>query len=133
MILSIGADGGGGGGGRHAPEQTDAREFCLIPAYLLQAHQSVLGHALDVVQVEVEDAFLFVVVVVVVVIVVVNVVVFPDPILIVVIFLVVVVVIISSSSSLSSSSTDGDTKGTFPSMVGAGAAFESFSSSSDSI
>jgi hypothetical protein len=62
-------------------------------------HQFVLGHALDVVQVEVEDAFLFVVVgvfllVLLVVVVVVVVVVFLVSILIVIIFLVVVVVVI---------------------------------------
>ena len=98
-FLSIGAIGGGGGSGHHAFKQTEARKFCLVPAYPLQVHQFVLGHALDVVQVEVEDAFLFVVVgvfllVLLVVVVVVVVVVFLVSILIVIIFLVVVVVVI---------------------------------------
>ena len=61
--------------------------------YPLQVHQFVLVHALDVVQVEVEDVFLFVVVgVFLVVVVVVGI--FLFPVVMVVIFLVVVVIVV---------------------------------------
>jgi hypothetical protein len=91
-FLSIGAVSGGGGSGRHAFEQTEACEPCLVPAYPLQAQQLVLRHALDVVQVEVKDAFLFVVVSVFLVFVVAFVIVFLDPIVIVVVVIIFLVI-----------------------------------------
>ena len=55
-FLSIGAVGGEGGGGRHWREQTEACKSGIVPMYPLNAHQFVLGHSLDVVQVEVLQA-----------------------------------------------------------------------------
>ena len=92
------------------------------PNWLAPYQHRVLRHALDVVQIEVADVFLVIVVIVFLLVVV------------VVIFLVSVVIIVSLTSSSSSLSlTGGDTMGTYPSMVGAGTAFKSFCSSSDSI
>jgi len=88
-FLSIGVFGGWGCSGLHAFKQTEACEPCLISAYPPQAQQLVLGHALDVVQVDVKDAFLVVFFLIVVVAFIVAIV-----LVVVIVFLVTIVVIV---------------------------------------
>ena len=103
-FLSIGAVGRGGGIGRHSPEQTKAHEFSSVPVYPLQAQHLVLGHALDIVQVEVKDVFLLVVVVFLVVVIVVISLVF---IVVIVIFLVFAIFLIDGQRHTGHFSLDG--------------------------
>ena len=52
-FLTIGAVRGEGGGGRYWRKQTEACKSRIVPMYPLQAHQFVLIHSLNIVQVEV--------------------------------------------------------------------------------